>query len=109
MRGRSVFLFGVLGGLLVLSCGACKRSQPVHNLQVDTICIECNKPATVPVAKPVHQETWPRECGACRKAAVYAVGGSCINCSKLVPLKATDGNMFGYPKRCPACGKVWEN
>ena len=79
------------------------RPQPTT-----VVCLECGKTAALELTKYAGQETWPKECPAGRKLAVYAYT-PCSQCGKPVPLKDPQTGGYGRPRPLSALSqRKWQ-
>ncbi len=96
----------IAGGVLVLAVvfAAWWSGKNPADAYVDSpaICAHCHVESTVKVGETPAQEEWPRTCPSCNHKALY-LAGTCSACGKNFPLKAPDGERFGYPEQCPHC------
>jgi hypothetical protein len=108
VRKASATVF-VLGVVLLGACRQ-KQEQPTAGAgshQVPIICSRCQATGTLTLASEAKRESWPKVCPTCKRWAAYA-SGQCKSCGKLVPLKDTRTDSFGYPEICPYCSKPWQ-
>ena len=97
--------------LLTLPAAGCNKAPPAAPaapVSTPVMCVECKNKTTMDLNRYLDQESWPKACPSCRKAAVYPYV-ICVSCAEAMPLRDPSTGRFGYPARCPLCKKKWEH
>ena len=81
-------------------------SPEVEGRAMPVVCSACGFRGTINVGPTPGSEEWPRECPDCHKKHLYPAR-PCPSCGKPIPMKDPNAEKFGYPDRCPSCGRKY--